>query len=201
MVIMAMTGKVKRATKNISTFALVLVTVCGSYGSKALAQNIQNELNHEAQTVQQEMNRGMITPTQASQMDARVYQTEQQYQMDKATNGGHLNPMQAQQLRYQAGSVGQGIRGVANQNQWNNGALNNWSSGNFKHHHHPGPGGTVAPYGQGYGAQQNWNQGQGYGQQYQGYNGQQYPGQYPNQNFNQGGGMSQAGSLLRQFFH
>src|SRR6202042_75780 len=105
----------------ISTIALILVGVCAG-GTKALADNVQNELNQEAQTVQQEMNRGLITPTQATQMDARVYQTAQQLQIDKAANGGHLNPIQAQQLKYQADAAGQGIRG-GSPNQWNNGAL------------------------------------------------------------------------------
>jgi hypothetical protein len=200
---MTIIGKVRKA----SVIALVILGACGSCAQKALADRIQNELNQQAQTVQQEMNHGVISPTQATQLDARVFQTEQQYQAEKAMNGGRLNPMQQQQLQYQAGANGQGIRAVANQNQWNNGALNNWSSGNFKHHHHPGPayaGPNGQPYPQGY-AQQNWNQGQNYnGQQYQGYPGQyagQYPGQYPNQNFNQGRGLSQASSLLKQFFH
>jgi hypothetical protein len=185
---------------------LIAAIVIFFSSTPVFAQNIQNQLNSEAQAVQQEMSHGMITPGQAAQMDGQVYRTEQQYQMDKAMNGGHLNPMQAQQLRYQTGAVGQGIRGAAMQNQWNAGALNNWSSGNFQHHHHQGPGAMAnnsASYNQGYNQyNQGYNQyNQGYGQLYgQGYNGQMYPGQYPNQNFNQGG-MSQASSLLRRFFH
>jgi hypothetical protein len=158
----------------------------------AYAQNIQNALNGEARNIQNEMNRGQISPTQAMQMDNRVFQTAQQAQMDRAMGGGQLNGFQRQQLGAQMqgiNNMNQGTmmrNGMGVGNGFNNNAYR-YNNGSFSHHHNWAQGQNS-----GYGAPPPWTRGNQN-------NFQQMGNNWQNQNFNQNqqGGI---GSMLHRFF-
>jgi hypothetical protein len=154
----------------------------------AYADNVQQALDSQARNIQNEMNRGQISPTQAVQMENRVYQTAQQSQMDRAMDGGHINGWQRQQLGAQ-------MQGVQNMNQgtlmhnagYGNGYNNNaygYNNGGFSHHHN-----WAQSQNGGYGAPPPWTQGNQANYQQMGNNWQNQQGQ-------QGG----IGNMLHKFF-
>jgi hypothetical protein len=173
--------------------AVVLGVLLSNGFVAAYADNVQSALDSQARNIQNEMNRGQISPAQAVQMENKVYQTAQQSQMDRAMNGGHINGWQRNQLGAQ-------MQGIQNMNQgtlmrdgsgygngYNNSAYG-YNNGGFSHHHN-----WAQAQNGGYGAPPPWTQGNQNNYQQMGNN-------WQNQQYAQGQQQSGIGGMLHRFF-
>jgi hypothetical protein len=197
------------------SFALALLV-----SRQTQAQGVSQGLNNEAWQVQRGMNSGVINGAQGAALDNQIYNVQQQANVDRAMNGGHLTGAERQQIGSEMQAVGQNMRGAAFQNGVNPQMMNgggNMFGGHHQHRH-------MNLYNQ----QMNPNQmaamnqmagNYGYGRPY-GYGGGGYPtqngmygqqgyGQYAQNGFAQNGfgqngmgqgGLGNAAQMLRKLF-